>query len=150
MNENVCIKYILPIKPIVYSEYDMFSAPHFLVITSNVFFDYAAFLKTCVYTYIHIYFFIYIYIYIYFLPLVLLGECVISLVLSHHKNLKRWTSITALRQAIITALGQTRVRPVQTDQVWSSDLLLFYFHGLSFPCLLATAILDSLFPILPT
>ena len=34
----------------------------------------------------------------------MLGECVISLVLSHHnKNLKRWTSITALGQTSVTA-----------------------------------------------
>ena len=29
--------------------------------------------------------------------------------------------------------------------VWSSDLLLFYFHRLFLPCLLATTILDSIF-----
>ena len=38
------------------------------------------------------------------------GECVISLILSrHNKNLKLETSIIALRQASLTALGQTSV-----------------------------------------
>ena len=41
---------------------------------------------------------------------ILLGEFVMSLVLSRrNKNLKGWTSVTALRWTVVTALGWTSV-----------------------------------------
>ena len=72
----------------------------------------------CVYPYIHIYFFMYLSICI-FLPLVLLGKCVISSVLSHHnENLKQRTSVAALRETTATALGWTSVSAPVTAQFY--------------------------------
>ena len=66
--------------------------------------------------------------------ILLSGECVISSVLSHHnKNLKQWTSVTALRQASITALGQTSVTALRRSRVtalgWASVTAQLYLEN---------------------
>ena len=61
----------------------------------------------------------------------MLGEFVISSVLSHHnKNLKWWTSVTALRQTSVTSLGWTSI----TALCYSSVLFRKWQENTSLRC----------------